>query len=93
MLGQRFPQQKSGSKIPPPPSANPPEFVVYSDGIVYQSVCSSLGDEETLQRMQGTVSGTSNGWQFAKEPFRNGEPNPCPCDQHPETHKHYLFET
>ena len=70
-----------------------PEFVVYSEGLCFASVCSSLGAERTAHRMRSeSPSGTENGWCLANEAFASGEPNPCPCNHYPKTHKHYLFE-
>jgi hypothetical protein len=69
----------------------PKDFEIYSTGIVYCSVCSSLGLEETLSRVN-LEDPTRAGWELAPEPFRTGEPNPHPCENHPTTHKHYLFQ-
>ena len=67
------------------------DFVVYAEGLLYLSVCSSLPQEEVEARMHRRISGASGGWTLAEKLFRWGEPNPCPCDMKPETHKHYLF--
>ena len=68
------------------------EFVVYAEGLLYASVCSSLPQEEVIQRMGHVTSGTQAGWVFSDHSaFASGQPNPCPCDKKPETHKHYLF--
>lgn len=68
------------------------EFVIYSEGIVCASVCSSLPIEEVKARMAAHFTGTSSQWTLSEDPtFKGGEPNPCPCNEHPETHKHYLF--
>ena len=72
--------------------SDPEVFVVYREGICYASVCSSLGMESTVKRMRTRPSGITHGWQLADKPFRTGESNPCPCDQQPKTHMHYLFE-
>lgn len=70
------------------------DFQAYSIGIFRASVCSSLSPDDTVWRMNAEhPSGTMNGWQLATEPtFRGGAPNPSPCHDHPETHKHYLME-
>ena len=69
------------------------DFTIYRQGICMASVCSSLGKEETVSRMASIPSGTTAGWLFCdNETFHTGEPNPCPCNEKPETHKHYLFE-
>jgi hypothetical protein len=67
------------------------DFEVYAEGLCYASVCSSLPQSEVELRMQQREPGTTLGWRLAEEPFRTGEPNPCPCSDNPETHKHYLF--
>lgn len=69
------------------------DFEVYRMGLCYSSVCSSLGDEETVRRMQSLPAGTTHGYQLSKkENFTTGETNSYPCEQRPKTHKHYLFE-
>ena len=67
------------------------EFVVYIEGLCFASVCSSLSQQEVEAKMKMHLCGTSTGWILDSEPFNNGMPNPSPCDQQPETHKHYLF--
>jgi hypothetical protein len=79
------------------------DFKVYRTTLMYSAVCSSLGDEETVRRMQSLPSGTTQGYALAEmhtpgsAPFApvvagGSEPNPWPCDKWPDTHKHYLFE-
>ncbi len=68
------------------------DFTIYGWGILYASVCSSLPPAETEARLNRDMpSGTTYGWAHAPEPFTDGTPNPCPCHDFPETHKHYLF--
>jgi hypothetical protein len=68
------------------------KFEVDSMGILYCSVCSTLSPEETTAKLnEEHPTGISSGWKLAGESFVSGEPNPCPCERHPETHKHYLF--
>ena len=67
------------------------DFTIYSMGLCYASICSSLPIEEVKTRMALEPTGISNKWTLAGESFKTGEPNPCPCDKKPETHKHYLF--
>ena len=67
------------------------EFQVYGEGLFYMSVCSSLPQEEVVQRAHQLICRTTTGWALANENFRAGQLNPCPCDQKPETHRHYLF--
>lgn len=70
----------------------PTEFVIYSEGLFFASVCSSLSKEEVESRMRVTLCGTRNGWNLSLQSFKSGESNPCPCDKQPDTHQHYLFE-
>ena len=68
------------------------EFEAYAIGLIYASCCSSLSAEDTEKRLNAEhPAGTMNGWKIAEEPFKSGQPNPCPCHDHPDTHKHYLF--
>lgn len=66
-------------------------FVIYSEGLLFASVCSSLKKEEVERRMARIPCGTTNGWTLSSKDFNNGSPNGCPCDQKPTTHHHYLF--
>ena len=70
------------------------EFAPYAIGIAAASVCSSLSLEETGRRLNDeSPTGIPSPWQPSGDAeFRSGEPNPCPCERNPETHKHYLFE-
>lgn len=69
------------------------DLTVYSMGLCYASVCTTLPDAEATSRMNlEHMPGTSHGWQIADEPFRNGDPNGRPCDQRPASHRHLLFE-
>ena len=77
------------------PSAKVAEqFEVYAEGVFCASVCSSLGLRETEIRMAQRASGTEpRGWRLSEDKeFRTGQKNPCPCNEKPETHMHYLFD-
>ena len=67
------------------------EFVIYNESLCFASVCSSLPQPKVEAKMAAELCGTKIGWTFDAEPFKGGEPNPCPCNQKPDTHKHYLF--
>ena len=67
------------------------EFIVYFEGLCFASVCSSLSQQEVEAKMKMHLCGISTGWVLSDKGFAGGEPNPSPCDQQPETHKHYLF--
>lgn len=68
------------------------EFTMYAMGMVYASVCTSLSLEQATEQLNVEAgTGLAGGWIKADEDFRTGESNPCPCHDHPETHRHYLF--
>lgn len=71
------------------------EFDAYSVGPLSASVCSSLGPEETVKRMNEEYpTGIESPWSLAKDThFKTGQPNPCFCEQNPSTHMHYLLYT
>lgn len=75
-------------------AANPAaELLVYSERLFYASVCTSLDDEELDRRMAARPAAATHGWVRSEEAhFAGGQPNPCPCDQRPESHRHVLFE-
>jgi hypothetical protein len=67
--------------------------VVYSNGIVHCSVCTSIKNRKKLTDAVNAMNptGIRSRWQIAEDKaFRTGEPNPCPCEQDPRR-KHYLF--
>ncbi len=70
-----------------------PEFQCF-DTMFYSTVCSSLSQEEVEARMAARPCGTKSGWTFCEGDLPEkweGRPNPCPCDDDPETHQHFLF--
>ena len=69
------------------------EFDAYSVGICAMSVCSSLPVEEIVDRANLEYpTGISSRWGLSEATeFHSGQPNPCPCEENPETHKHYLL--
>lgn len=71
--------------------SNPVE--IYSQGLCHASVCvpKDMPREEILRHVP--PSGTQHGWRIAEAPnFKGGEPNPCPCNDHPDSRLHYLLE-
>jgi len=72
------------------------KVIPYSIGPLSASVCAdnSLTPYEVVKEFNRvSPSGTTNGWQISSDThFLHGQPNPCPCDKHPETRIHYLFE-
>lgn len=68
------------------------DFEIYSNGLGFCSVCSSLTQEETIRRVNvENTTGINSNWKILEEKFNSGEPSPCPCNLYPKTHKHYLF--
>lgn len=65
------------------------DLTVYSEGLFFASVCTSLTDDEATERMW--PSGTRLGWGIAEEDFADGTPNGSPCPDNPDTHRHLLF--
>ena len=70
------------------------EFVIYSRGLLYISVCTTLTDEIEIERCANheNPTGVSHPWTIdEKGKFKDGTPMPCPCDTSPKTHTHYLL--
>ncbi len=69
------------------------EFVIYAGpGGVAISVCTSLPREAIEDRAnEESPTGIRSPWAIRSPTFLNGEPNPCPCEQRPETHQHWLL--
>jgi hypothetical protein len=74
------------------------DFVAYSVGFFYASVCTSLPVEKAEERLnQEYPTGIKTDWHLSKDEYfapeegKDKKPNGCPCEDHPETHKHYLF--
>ncbi len=71
------------------------EVEVYSNGFCHCSVCTNI---EGIALIENAVNaknptGIKSRWKVSKQiAFDSGQPNPCPCDQKPETHSHYLME-
>ena len=68
---------------------NGPDFMIIRETLLNAIVCSSL----SISRMARVPSGTTYGWViYEGDIFPNDvDPHPGPCAEHPETHKHYLF--
>ena len=66
------------------------EFTAYAVGAVYASVCTSLNNAESTDRLNAEHPA---GWQIATEPFASGDPNGRPCNERPSTHRHLLFSS
>lgn len=69
------------------------DFECYRLGLCTASICTSLPIEEAVERMnQENPTGINSPWSLSDSTFQGGEPNPSPCNESPETHKHYLLE-
>ncbi len=73
--------------------SKPDDFTLLREGILFSLICTSLPIEEATDRMNRLhPAGTEHGWMLSERTeFRHGEPHPCACQEHPETHKHYLM--
>jgi hypothetical protein len=69
------------------------DFRAYAVGLASASVCTSLSDEDaTAQLNTHEPTGIDSQWQISADPtFKNGDPNPRPCHDWPDTHRHILF--
>ena len=65
-----------------------------SVGLCCASVCTSLPIDEALAWVNTQhPTGLSGRWELSEDDkFSSGESNPCECNDHPATHKHYLLE-
>ncbi len=70
------------------------ELEIYANGFVHCSICTSVESIALIENIVNTRNPTGIGsrWKISKNHFDSGQPNPCPCDQKPETHRHYLME-
>lgn len=72
------------------------EVEVYHVGLVCLSACAPkdmpIEEVESLINVQHPT-GIASAWRKSKDPtFKAGEPNPCPCNDHPDGRVHYLLE-
>lgn len=63
------------------------EYSQWNVNLLYAEACTSLDDDQALQRARTCPSGTSGGWIRS-----NRWPQSKPCKDQPETHRHLLFE-
>jgi len=69
----------------------PVDFHIYSHGLLYASVCTSLSDEEATERLNCEhPTGIASRWTLANEPFSGGESNPTRCFER-KGNRHILF--
>lgn len=78
--------------------SNPPEWWIYDWGPGFAHfknkvlVCSSLPSGDAVQRRLNAVMEGGREVYFLSPTNVGGEPNPCPCDTAPDTHKHYMLQ-
>jgi hypothetical protein len=72
---------------------SPNDLIVYGIGLMCASVCTTLSDDEATEQLNlMEPTGIKAGWVISEDKnFRTGEANPCPCELHPETRRHILF--
>lgn len=63
---------------------------IYAMGPLSMSVCSLLGPDETLQRVNHLMEGVTTWHLSEDETFATGEPQPGPCELH-AGRTHYLL--
>lgn len=71
------------------------EVTFLAIGFVMASVCApNAYERDDVERAANTLrpTGIKSGWTVTDGPFRTGEPNPCPCNDHPTERRHWLLE-
>lgn len=74
---------------------NAPPVELYSIGITHASACAPKDMpreqvEEAANRLHPTR--IESDWSISDDPtFSTGDPNPCPCNDHPEERRHWLL--
>ena len=70
--------------------------MVYAEGLLSCSACAPASlDAPAVEAAVNAAcpSGTRAGWQCSSDPvFAAGEPQPGPCNQQPESRRHWLLE-
>lgn len=66
---------------------------VIGEGLCYATVCTTLDDEAVDAAMAARPATVNRGWARSTDAtFATGQPNPCPCEQRPDTNRHVLYE-
>lgn len=74
------------------------ELEIYGEGLFRCSVCTNIQDLDRIEELVNIKrpTGVDRPWKIIFEPFAKGNPltekSGCPCEKHPQTHKHYLME-
>ena len=73
-----------------------PKVLIMAWGLCEISVCAANdATKEEIERHANreNPTGISSRWEISDdETFSGGEPNPCPCQDHPEERKHWLLD-
>ena len=70
------------------------ELTVYKNALHYCSVCTNVSDCKRIEELTNlkNPTGIKSQWRISENKnFASGKPNPFPCENKPETHKHYLM--
>lgn len=77
-------------------SATAERVTAYAVGICAASVCAAAdaSPDEIADAINASYpTGISSRWRVSGDPtFASGEPNPCPCNEEPESRRHWLLE-
>jgi hypothetical protein len=71
------------------------EIEFYGVGLVHLSACAPK--DATAEQIESAANlrhptGIESQWKLSDAPtFSGGEPNPCPCEQHPADRRHVLL--
>lgn len=71
-----------------------PGITLLAVGLLYASTCAPYtATIEDVRRWlnRECPTGLAGGWVPSGKTFSGGEPNPCPCEEHPDTHIHRLW--
>lgn len=86
-----FAKSLAASISPELPDVLEDEFIVYSEGICFASVCTTMTTEDAEKEInKRRPTGIHSGWKLSKEAFASGHANPCQCDTD-STRRHMLF--
>lgn len=69
---------------------------IYSNGICFCSACAPkymTAEEVSADVNRQNPTGISGEWKVSGDThFKGGQTNPCPCEEKPKTHQHWLLE-
>lgn len=69
------------------------EVIPYRVGLCAASVYTNGTVENAIKYMNDIhITGLDHGWTLSTDVFQGHDSNVVPCNQHPTTHTHVLFE-